>query len=156
MRLLLFFRQSLRARGHVDELIDEAAQIIADAEEHESRGLILDRFEGLQGLRVFVAEEFEVFARLFVVFVGHGCGWARACRSVMSRMTPERTTYRILRKFATSADGSPPTITRSASFPFSTVPTCLSRPMARDAVAVDATMTCIGVMPDACIASISA
>src|SRR5207244_10595336 len=53
---------------HVDELIDEGAQVLAHAEEHERGRLVLDRFESLQRLRVFIAEVREVFAR----FLGSG------------------------------------------------------------------------------------
>src|SRR2546428_120683 len=136
----------------------DAELIVGNAQQHQRRRLILDGLEGVERLRVLVAEKLEVLPRFvgsFVgFFVGHGC--ASAWRSVRLRTTPERTTYRILRKFATSSDGSAPVTTRSPSFPFSIVPTCLSSPIARLAVAVEAAMTCIGVIPEACIASISA
>src|SRR5437868_816325 len=162
MRLILLLSQFFGPCGHRQKLLDESAQVIGDAEEHEGGRLVFDGFEGVQSLCVLVAEKFEVLARfvgsfvgLFVgFFVGHG--WASAWRSAMVRTTPERTTYRILRKLATSTEGSAATTTRSASLPFSIVPTCLSSPIARLAFAVDAMTTCIGVIPDACIASISA
>src|SRR5205823_11252713 len=121
------------------------------------RRLVLDRLECVQRLRVLVAQVLEGLAGFVGAFVGFGhCGCANAWRSAMFRITPERTTYRILRKFATSSEGSPPTMTRSASLPFSIVPVRLSSPIARLAVAVEAAITCIGVIPEACMASISA
>src|SRR5205809_878076 len=42
VRLALLLGQAPRARGHVDELIDEGAQVLADAEEDQGGGLVLD------------------------------------------------------------------------------------------------------------------
>src|SRR4029079_13132178 len=136
---------------HLDELLCELAQITGGAEKHQRRRLLLDRFVGLESLREFIAEEVEVGG----FFVGHDhC--AIALRSSIGRRTPARMTYRTLRKLDTDAVGSAPTRRRSALFPFSIVPVSLSTRAAFDAVAVEATITCIGVIPEACIASISA
>src|ERR1051325_3811756 len=149
MRLARLGRHGFRPPGHLQELGDEVAQLARVAEDHQRRGLALDRLQRLQRLRVLPAEERKA------VF-GHINYCAMPVRSPIGRTTPARTTYCTLRKFATSADRSAPRITRSASFPFSIVPVAASMPITFAALAVDATMTCIGVMPAACMESISA
>ena len=47
----------------LQSLIDEGPEVVRAAEEQEGRGLVLDRFEGLERLRVFVAEIDEGVAR---------------------------------------------------------------------------------------------
>src|ERR1051326_758988 len=47
MRLFAFFGERLRARRHVDELLDEHAQVFRGAEGDDRRCLTLDRPEGL-------------------------------------------------------------------------------------------------------------
>src|SRR5260370_24406737 len=42
VRLVLFFRQRPGARRHLEELLDESAQIVGHAEEHEGRRLVFD------------------------------------------------------------------------------------------------------------------
>src|SRR3954469_16497598 len=52
VRLAFLRCECARLLRHLDELLRELAQIGRGAEEEERRGLLLDRFEGLQSLRV--------------------------------------------------------------------------------------------------------
>src|SRR5438046_4942335 len=56
IRLVLLDGQRARPHGHLQELIDERAKVLTDAEAQERRRLVLDGLERLQRLRVLARE----------------------------------------------------------------------------------------------------
>src|SRR5689334_11539522 len=63
IHLARFLGDCPRARGHGDELVEEAAELGRTAHQHQRRRLALDGLERLQRLRVLVAEVFELVTR---------------------------------------------------------------------------------------------
>jgi hypothetical protein len=66
MLLLPLFRVPERLAGHEEELLEKLTELGTAAHEKKSRRLLFDRREGLQGLRVLIAEKLEIFPSLVV------------------------------------------------------------------------------------------
>src|SRR3954447_18554833 len=113
VRFAALLGQRFRPRGHGDELLDKAAELVAHAHQQQRRRLRLDGLERLERLRVLIRKVREHFAGFIgALVVGHGvlkrCGF-RAIAVREPRVTGRRRVSRAGRTYTPCRSLTPPT-----------------------------------------------